>query len=131
MGLFNLLLLPTITLILSLRQCHYFISIRETRIFESRCRERHQTCQTIHSRVSYAQAIIIDIGSRSRELHSQQDVRRDVSHSSWSSRVFCSRITVRETDAVLGREFYDSCAVITVLFKSPSQPRRYHDPHWS
>jgi len=54
-------------------------------------------------------------GLRPRELF-RRDVRRDVSHPSRIARRYPERELLSETDAVLGREFYDSCAVITVLF---------------
>lgn len=67
-------------------------------------------------------------GLRSRKCVSllrRRDVRRDVSHLSWATRArVLPRELPSETDAALGREFYDSCTVITVLFNSPSRDRR-------
>lgn len=105
----------------------------EDAIFVFRRCERYQiwhTCQTIHSCVSYALTIIIDTG-----LYSLASCPREIyvatSPIPLRVRACSARELPSETDAVLGREFYNSCAVITVLFKSPSRPRRYHGPHWS
>lgn len=128
MSLFGLLLLPTIyTFILMLTSMSLF------RIDPGNANFRISLPRRASDLPNYPFSRELCSGNYNRYwltvLYVQRDVRRDVSHSSWSTRVFCSRITVRETDVVLGCEFYDSCAVITALFKSPS--RRYHGPHWS
>lgn len=132
MGLFSLLLLPTHTHTQNL--CVYLDAYLNVIVLyrnSGNANFRISLRRRASDLPNYTSSRELCSGNYNRYwlLYVQRDVRRDVSHSSWSTRVFGSRITVRETNAVLGREFYDSCAVITALFKSPS--RRYHGPHWS